>query len=280
MTEVQSLSVIIAARNESAYIDRCLASLAAQDDVPDGPVQIIVAANACSDDTVPRARTHAPAFSRRGWQLTVLDLPQGGKLGALTAGEAAATGTALVYLDADVICDPPLLAQLAAVLSEPTARYATGTIAVARATTAITRAYARIWTRLPFVQSGAVGAGLFALNRAGRGRWGVWPNIISDDTFARLNFSPVERIEVAARYHWPMVEGLDNLIRVRRRQDAGVAEIARLYPELLKNDAKHPITPGLLIRLALTAPFGLAVYLLVHFAVRSRPASTTWTRGR
>ena len=274
-----ALSVIIAARNEAAYIDRCLQALAAQEDVAGG-VQVVVAANACTDATVAQARAHAPAFSARGWHLTVLDLAQGGKLGALAAGEAAATGRALAYLDADVICDPPLLAQLAQALDTPAPRYATGTLAVTRARSAITRAYARIWTRLPFVQGGAVGAGLFAMNRAGRARWGDWPAIISDDTFARLHFTPAERIEVPARYHWPMVEGMSNLIRVRRRQDAGVHEIARLYPDLPRNEAKAPLTRTHLLRLALTDPLGLATYLAVHVAVRLRPASADWTRGR
>ncbi len=275
-----ALSVVIAARNEEAFINRCLSALLAQDNVPTGPVEVIVAANACTDDTVPMARARSADFLARGWHLTVLDLAQGGKLGALSAGEAAATGQSLVYLDADVICDPPLLAQIAAALDTSEPRYATGTLAVARAASLITRAYARIWTRLPFVQSGAVGAGFFAMNRSGRARWGAWPTIISDDTFARLHFTPSERIEVPARYHWPMVEGLSNLIRVRRRQDAGVAEIARLYPALLGNEAKAPLTKAHLAKLGLTDPAGLAVYLTVHLAVRLRSAGQEWTRGR
>lgn len=283
MTEVTTepaLSVVIAARNEEAYIDPCLTALLAQQDMPAGTVEVIVAANACTDATVSRARAHAPAFAARGWRLDVLDLAQGGKLGALRAGEAAARGRALAFLDADVLCDPPLFAQLAAALDTPAPRYATGTLSVARAASPITRAYARIWTRLPFVQSGAVGAGLFAMNRAGRARWGDWPAIISDDTFARLHFTPSERIEVPARYHWPMVEGFANLIRVRRRQDAGVVEIARLFPSLLENEAKAPLTKSALLRLALTDPVGFAIYLAVHVGVRLRPASTQWTRGR
>ena len=283
MTEAAAepaLSVVIAARNEEAYIDRCLQGLVAQQDVPTGPVEVIVAANACTDATVLRARAHAPAFAARGWRLEVLDLAQGGKLGAIAAGEAAARGRALAYLDADVLCDSPLLAQLVAALDTPTPCYATGTLSVARATSAITRAYARIWTRLPFVKGGAVGAGLFAMNRAGRARWGNWPAIISDDTFARLHFSPWERIEVPASYHWPMVEGFSNLVRVRRRQDAGVSEIARLYPDLLANEAKAPLTRSELLRLAVTDPLGLSVYLAVHVFVRLRPASAQWTRGR
>ncbi len=134
--------------------------------------------------------------------------------------------------------------------------------------------------RLPFVQGGAVGAGLFAVNAAGRARWGDWPAIISDDTFARVNFSPAERTEVPAAYHWPMVEGLRNLIRVRRRQDAGVEEVYRHYPQLRDNEGKRPVTPRDLPRLALAAPLGLAVYLAVHLAVRARPGGSDWTRGR
>lgn len=278
-SSVPALSVIIAARNEEALIGRCLGALAAQE-APSGGVEVIVAANGCTDGTAEAARRCAPAFAARGWRLAVLDLPEGGKLGALRAGEAEARGRALVYLDADVVCDPPLLARLAGALDTEAPRYATGRLRVAPAQSAVTRAYARIWTRLPFVQGGAVGAGLFAVNRAGRARWGEWPAIISDDTFARLHFAPEERVEVPVAYHWPMVEGFGNLVRVRRRQDAGVAEIARLYPDLPRNEAKAPVTPGLLARLAATDPAGLAVYLAVHVAVRARRASGEWTRGR
>jgi len=275
-----ALSVIIAARNEEGLIAQCLSALATQDEVPGGPVEVIVAANACTDATVARARAAAPAFAARGWRIEVLDLARGGKLGALAAGEALAGGRALVYLDADVVCEPALFSQLAAALDTDQPRYATGTLAVARAETAVTRAYARVWTRLPFVRGGAVGAGLFAVNRPGRARWGDWPEIISDDTFARLQFAPGERVEVPARYHWPMVEGFANLVRVRRRQDAGVAEIARLYPALCANEGKTPVTKSLIARLALTDPPGLAAYLAVHLAVRMKPPSGAWTRGR
>jgi glycosyltransferase involved in cell wall biosynthesis len=275
-----ALSVIMAARNEAVWIGRSLGALLAQDEVPGGPVEVIVGTNACTDDTVARARALQADFAARGWRLEVLELGPVGKLGALGAAEGVARGRALVYLDADVLCDPPLLAQLAAALDTPGPRYATGRLAVARAASATTRSYARIWTRLPFVQGGVVGAGLFAVNRAGRARWGAWPAIISDDTFARLNFAPSERVEVPARYHWPMVEGFSNLVRVRRRQDAGVAEIARLFPDLPANEGKAPVTKGLLARLAASDPAGLAVYLAVHLAVRLRPPSADWTRGR
>lgn len=274
-----TLSVIIAARNEEALIGRCLAALLAQTEGA-GMVEVVVAANACTDRTVEAARAEAGRFAARGWRLEVLDLAQGGKVGALNAGDRAAKGRNRVYLDADVICEPDLLGQIAEALDVPQARYATGTLVVAPGQTLVTRAYARIWTRLPFVQGGAVGAGFFAVNAAGRSRWGDWPAIISDDTFARLNFAPSERVEVPARYHWPMVEGLSNLIRVRRRQDAGVAEVYRLYPGLKANEGKAALPRAALPRLFLSAPLGFLVYMTVHLAVRASPAQTDWTRGR
>jgi glycosyltransferase involved in cell wall biosynthesis len=273
------LSVIIPAHDEEAWIDRCLTALLTQD-AASPLVEIIVVANACRDGTVARAEAYAPRFAARGWTLRVLDLAEGGKLKALNSGDQTAKGRSRLYLDADIACDPGMLAEITRVLSVDAPRYATGTLAVAPARSWITRTYASVWSRLPFVKGGAVGAGLFGVNPAGRARWGDFPAIISDDTFVRLNFAPEERIEVPALYHWPMVEGFGNLVRVRRRQDAGVAELRRLYPNLIGNEAKAPLTSGALLAIAVRSPLGFLVYLAVHVAVRLRPASGAWTRGR
>jgi glycosyltransferase involved in cell wall biosynthesis len=273
------LCVIIAACNEARYIGPCLQALLKQDAAA-GLVQIVVAANACTDDTVALATGFRAQTAARGWELTILDLPEPGKVKALNSGEAAAKGDLRAYLDADVICEPALLGQIRAALDRPAPTYATGTLQVARAQTWTTQRYSDVWTRLPFVTGGAVGAGFFALNGPGRARWGSFPAIISDDTFVRLNFTPAERVEVPARYHWPMVEGLDNLIRVRRRQNAGVAELARLYPHLMPNEGKARLGKGGVSRLAVTIPVSFAVYMLVHVMVRVRSSGVEWTRGR
>lgn len=273
------LSVIIPAHDEEAWIARCLSALLTQEGAT-GTVEILVVANACRDRTVAIAESHAPEAASRGWSLRVIDLAEGGKIVALNAGDRAAQGKARIYLDADIACEPLMLAQLRAALATNAPRYATGTLSVAPARSWVTRAYASVWRRLPFVRSGAVGAGLFAVNAAGRARWGEFPKVISDDTFVRLSFATDERIEVPARYHWPMVEGFRNLVRVRRRQDAGVNELRRLYPALFANEGKAPLTKGNLARIALRVPLGFVVYLLVHLAVRMRQPAADWTRGR
>ena len=273
------VSVIIAAYNEEAYIGSCLEAVLAQD-ASAGTVEIIVAANACTDQTVEVVQGFAKRVENRGWRLKVLEITQAGKVNALNRGDQAASGMALIYLDADVLCDPALLGQLRSALNSPDPLYATGTLQVARAKTWVTRRYADLWIRLPFVKGGAVGAGLFAVNRAGRARWEAFPEIISDDTFVRLQFNARERIEVPARYHWPMVEGFSNLVRVRRRQDAGVDEIYEFYPDLRGNEEKQSLRFFDLFALAARVPVGFAIYMLVYIAVRMRPPAKDWTRGR
>jgi len=267
------LSVIIPASNEQDYIARCLTALFSS--TIEG--ECIVVANGCRDATADRARAMEPRAN--GWTLTVLDLAQGGKPNALNAGDAAATHTIRAYLDADVTVSAPLMAELTAALTPATPLYATGTARIPRPASAVTRAYARFWQRLPFAQSPAPGYGLFATNAMGRARWAEFPAIISDDTFVRLHFAASERIQTSAPYDWPMIEGFAALTRVRRRQDAGVKEIAQLYPALLNREAKPRLSAPHLAKLALSDPAGFATYAAVSLATRLK-SSAGWTRGR
>lgn len=274
------ISVLIPAHNEADYIGSCLAAVLASDpfSVP-GQGEVLVLANGCTDSTVDRARRQPVPDN---WQFRVLDLPQGGKLGALTAGDAEARADVLVYLDADVTVAADLLPQIAQTLAGPEPRYASGTPEIAPAKSAVSRAYGRFWVELPFVRDGVPGFGLFAMNRAGRNRWQSWPDIIADDTFARLSFTPAERVKLPGTYSWPLVEGFRNLTRVRRRQNAGVSELAARFPEIFANDDKQPPPLRRLLRLVLRDPLGAAAYALVSAAVKSPlfRSSQRWTRGR
>ncbi|OYU41489.1 MAG: glycosyl transferase [Pseudorhodobacter sp. PARRP1] len=270
------LSVIIPASNEAGYIGACLTALFASGALD---AECIVVANGCRDETAAVAQGFAAQATAAGWALTVIDVPEGGKPNALNIGDHAARGTLRAYLDADVVVTRPLMVQLIAALTADAPRYATGTAQIPRAQSWVTRAYARFWQRLPFAQSNAPGYGLFAVNAAGRARWGDFPSIISDDTFVRLQFEPHERVQVPATYQWPMIEGFAALTRVRRRQDAGVAEIDRLYPGLLAREAKTRLGNAQLLALALRDPMGFATYAAVSLAVRMKQGQG-WSRGR
>jgi len=274
-----AVSVILPASNEAALIGDCLEAVCASHWAAKAPVEVIVIANGCRDDTAERARAKGPAIAQRGWTLKVIERQEGGKLAALDAGDAAASGATRVYLDADVTVAPELLRQLHEALSCPAPRYASGTVNIT-ARSAVSRAYARIWRQVPFMARCVPGCGVFAVNAAGRERWGRFPDIISDDTFVRLNFTPDERVGVPARYDWPIAEGFDRLVRVRRRQDAGVAEIEARYPALVANDDKPAFSAPEKLAMALRDPLGFAVYTGVALSVRLRPASVDWSRGR
>ena len=271
------ISVIIPASNEEAYIGPCLTALFA---APGNGAEAVVVANGCRDQTAARARSFADMAARNGWDLRVLNLPTGSKPGALNAGDAAARHPIRAYLDADVLVSPPLIAALATALSGPEPLYATGTAVIPPPRSAISRAYARFWQQLPFARSAAPGYGLFATNAAGRARWADFPDLISDDTFTRLQFDPAERLHLPQTYQWPMIEGFAALSRVRARQDAGMLQLARLHPDLLLREFKPPLTLTRLLWLAITDPAGFAAYGAVAVRSRFQVKSTAFTRGR
>ena len=187
-----------------------------------------------------------------------------------------------VYLDADIVCSPRLLSRIREALDRPEPVYASGELVVAPARSWVTRRFADLWRRLPFVTTDVPGAGLYAVNAAGRARWGTFPRIIADDGYVRLLFRPEERVSVDATFLWPMVEGFSNLVRVRRRQDAGIQQIAEIFPHLLANEGKSPVRPVDHLRLFLAAPISYVVYVTVRLAIRlgGQRRDRRWNRGR
>lgn len=278
------LSVIIPASNEAAWIGAALEALIASDLGPAGDParEIVVVANGCRDDTVGAARAHEAAAAARGWRLSVLDVAEGNKLNALNVGDAAATGPIRLYVDADVRVDPALVAQIHAALDRPAPAYASGRPVSTPPASWVTRAYTRVWKRTPFATTGVGGYGVFAVNAAGRARWGTFPRIVADDTFVRLNFTPAERIGVPAPYRLPVPEGFSQLVRLRRRQDYGAREVVRLYPGLGRNDDKPRFGLGRAVAILATDPVGFAVYAAVALTARAtaRRHAGVWARAR
>lgn len=275
------ISIIIPASNEQGYLGDCLDSLVSSED-PGGPVQVVVVANGCDDDTVGEAHARVPEFEARDWALDVINLTHGGKIGALNAGDAFAKYQNRIYLDADIRVAPELLIQLVEVLQGETPIYASGSLQIPRAQHVVSDRYARFWLRLPFFTDGVPGCGVFAVNAAGRARWGRFPDVISDDTFVRYHFADEERHKVSATYDWPITEGFANLVRVRRRQDTGLEEIRRRYPDLARRITPTSPSRRRKLELLLRDPIGFAIYSAVSATVRLPVFSSEnhWYRGR
>lgn len=275
------LSVIIPANNEAGYIENCLESLIGQY-WPSSEIgrEIIVAANGCTDNTVPLAHSYITKAARAGWDLVILDIADGSKINALNEADEISKGSIRAYIDADIVCDNDLIYSLVRVLDKHEPAYATGEMKIAPAKTWVSQNYAKIWEKLPFMTQGAQGAGLFAVNATGRARWGAFPAIISDDTFVRVLFKPEERYSVSAGFYWPLPEGWSNLVKVRRRQDAGMAEMHEKYPEIMANEAKCAPPTGRIGQLAIRYPISFLTYLAVKLAVRFGGSQSGWARGR
>lgn len=78
-----SLTVLICTHNRADLLERVLGSLNAAKH-PKMPVQILVAANACSDDTAARMHTYQTQQVERGWlPLRLIEVPTPGKSHAL-----------------------------------------------------------------------------------------------------------------------------------------------------------------------------------------------------
>lgn len=273
------ISVILPAHNEADFIGASLASLIGSK--LDGmPAELIVVPNGCSDDTAEIARSLASRAEAAGWSYRVVESAEGGKPRALDLGEEVATGRVLVYVDADVIASPGLIPALAEALDNEAPLYGSGRPSIPRSPSAATRAYARIWTRLPLFKAAAPGFGLFAINRAGRARWGKWPKVRGDDVYARLMFKPEERVEVPHGYEWPLTDGFMPLVKVRRRQDGGTREALAIDPDIVVNDGGEKLGRAGVLRLLASDPVGMIVYAAVKIASRTGTDTGGWARGR
>ncbi|SDU50328.1 glycosyltransferase [Jiangella alkaliphila] len=181
-------SVVIAAHNEANVIGSCLDALAAQRF--SGPVDIVVSANGCTDDT-------AAVAARAG--VTVVDRAEAGKAAALNAGDRAATGFPRIYLDADIVVPPHGLATLEArfdVLPRPLAVVPRRRVDTAGRPWPV-RAYFSINALHPAFRTGLFGRGMIALSEAGRARFDDFPMLIADDLFLDSRFTAAEKAEVS-----------------------------------------------------------------------------------
>lgn len=281
------LTVIIPSFNEENYIAACLEALLTQAGLPDNhSVQVIVAANGCHDATVSIAQRYAPEFARAGFDYLTLNIAQPGKTNALNVADGHAEFANRAYLDADVVLGPGFLAELLLALrSETDPVYIGGSVEVPRSRSWVTRAYARIWTNLPFVREGVPGIGFYAFNAAGRARWSEFPEIIGDDRYVRLQFRDSERKRLKATYKWPLPEGFFNMVKAKRRWSEGNLEVSRKFPELAANDSqrntsadgkllllRHPISGLIFVAITLGSK-GLAV-------LQGTRRSQEWRRGR
>lgn len=174
-------TVIIPAHNEAQVIGRCLDGIL--DSAPDQrSMQVIVAANGCSDATADIARSSDLAPE-------VLELPEGSKAKAMNAAKAIAQHPTCIFLDADVQCRYPSLLALAETLNEPGVMAASPALRMDLSrSSSLVKAYYRVWLKLPYITNRMVGSGCFGLSEKALLDLGDFPEIIGDDVLIRSKF--------------------------------------------------------------------------------------------
>jgi hypothetical protein len=242
--------------------------------------QILVVANGCSDDTVAVAAAHGP-------QVRVVSTPIASKSHALQLGETHAKGFPRLYVDADVELRTADARMLAEALGRP------GILAAApervhdvEGRPLTVRWYYDVWERLPTVQSGLFGRGVFAVNEAGHRRLSTMPQAMSDDLIASVAFDASERRivrEARVVVHPPRTARA--LVRTRVRALTGTIQLQRQIPgtvagarttrsDLIAIVRGRPSTaPRMAVFLAITA----VTRLKARRAIRTGDF-TTWLR--
>jgi cellulose synthase/poly-beta-1,6-N-acetylglucosamine synthase-like glycosyltransferase len=116
--ELPSLSLVIAAHDEEAVIERKVTDALAQD-YPG--LEVVVACDGCTDATAERARAAGAHI--------VLELPRGGKVRAQDAGVERARGDVVAFSDANATLEPGALRELVAPFADPAVGYVCGHVA-------------------------------------------------------------------------------------------------------------------------------------------------------
>ena len=224
-------TIILPAHNESGVIAETLGSLLRQVDEGD---EIIVICNGCQDETEAIARSFEP-------RITIINSPIPSKVNALNLGDQRARTYPRIYMDADIrLADGALglikktlaAGHYFAVSPEPLMDFGGSSWAV--------KAYYDIWLALPFCQSGMIGAGVYALSEEGRKRFDRFPDVIADDGFVRALFKEHERGKViGAKSIVRAPATLCWLMKIKVRSRMGQMQLAKMYPELIKNEHKN-----------------------------------------
>ena len=249
------VSVIVPAHNESAGIGRLLGLLTTG--TLEGEVEVVVACNGCTDNTVDTAR----AFEG----VVVVEVPQASKRLALQAGDSVARHAVRAYVDADVaVSRHDLLVLVRALTDGVLAAGPERRLSLDGADWTV-RWYYDVWQLLPPVRDGLFGRGMIVLSQEGHERVRGLPSVMSDDLAISEAFGPSERAVVHGAV--VLIEGprtLRDLIRRRVRIATGNNQLDQLG--MRSGRARTSVQD--LLRIAAGSPL-LAAKVVVFVAVTS-----------
>jgi glycosyltransferase involved in cell wall biosynthesis len=254
-------TVVIPAYNEGKGIARCLRAVLA-DGVED--LTVVVIPNACKDNTADEARAvPVPASAR----VLVVETAEGGKTNAINLGEralrdAGADTYPRLFLDGDIELMP---GTLRAIFAQSSREEACVVAAQPRFECSRSDVLVRLYYAADFFNpyhwtTAPNGSGTYCVSRAGRARWGSFPNIIADDSYVERQFAREERATVVGSFAIVRVPRNYRALRaISARKREGARELEPLAP-LRKDQYDASSTFGVVGRACLQRPWMLPAF--------------------
>ena len=270
------ISIVVPAFNEEAGIGTVLGTLTGTSELS-SDVEIVVAANGCTDRTAEVARSFG---------VRVVEIATPSKTAAMNAADEVVTGDVIVYLDADVPADPTLILRLAEAVAQPGVEAAVPRpVPDTSASTWPVRAYYAVNSRLPVFRGRLFGRGIIAVSAAARSRFGRFPEITADDMVLDAVIAASEKVEIdlPIRVVAPRT-GKDLIRRVARSRD-GNDEFWRFVqtsPDTLgplPDPVAGPSTTSWLRNVVLRAPWlapAAVVYVIIVLLAERQRRSKAW----
>jgi cellulose synthase/poly-beta-1,6-N-acetylglucosamine synthase-like glycosyltransferase len=270
-------SVVIPAHDEQSRILHTLARLHAG--LEGAELDVVVVCNGCHDRTADVVRRTYP-------HVRVREVPEASKAAAVAVGNALSDVYPRIHLDADIALSGRSLRALVTALDEPGVQAAAPVRAVSRTGAARpVRWYYDVWERLPQVQEGLFGRGVFALTEEGQRRVDALPAVMSDDLAVSEAFAPHERRivqDAVAVVRTPRTTA--DLVRRRVRVVTGNAQATDLglrRPTSVTSVSTLGRMAMTDLHVALRLPVFVAVTGLARYRSRQAVAAgdfTTWLR--
>jgi glycosyltransferase involved in cell wall biosynthesis len=255
------ISIVIPAHNEGSVIARTLFAMTAGAE-PD-ELDIIVVCNGCTDDTAALAR-------KFGGPVRVIETEVASKVHALNLGDQAALSFPRIYIDADVVVTLEAIRALASRLEHG------DVLAVAplphlelAGCSPLVKAFYEVRSCLPSAREGIGGSGVYGLSKAGRSRFDRFPQVVADDSYVRIQFSPEERETLSTITSTVFApRRIKDLIAIKARAYYGNFELANLFPDLWKNRGES--NNGALIQLLKRPALWMKIAVYYNVIVSAR----------
>jgi len=232
-------TIIIPAHNEETNIKCTLETLQPKKFIND--FSIIVVCNGCNDKTAEIVETHFP-------DVHCIEIKEASKSLAIRNAETLNENFPRIYLDADIkLTGQEAISIISSAKNHPDKISMPASKMNFTNVNVFVKLYYKHWYQTCYVKELGYGCGVYALSEEGRHKFGIWPNLISDDGFVREFFS-LKQVNLIDNVHVEVnaPKNIFSLIKIKIRSKYGRLELVEHFSKnniKLKNKTFSTPTP-------------------------------------